>query len=227
MPGPAAYPRSVIVVVGSPYFASASGDGSPTAVGTGAGVAGAAAAAGASVQLVGKVGDDPAGNAVVVALARAGIGHSAVLRDPTCVTPAVVLRDEAADEFADIDATPALRAAEMSPLVLDPADLALALRYLNGFAVLVIADPVGSASLAIAAEAAAYAGAVLVVLLPAGTPVIEVPAEATIIGAPDGDPDGVFAGTVGAFAAALDAGGAPAEALRTAAAAVGWESVRG
>jgi sugar/nucleoside kinase (ribokinase family) len=217
----------VIVVVGSPYFASAPGDGPPIAAGTGVGVASAAATAGATVELVGKVGNDPAGDAVVVALTRAGVGHAAVLRDPTHATPAVVLRDDAEDEFPEVDAAPAHRAADMSPLGLDPADLALALRYLNGFAVLVVADPVGPAALAIAAEAAAYAGAVLVVLLPAGTPVGDIPAEATIIGAPDSDPDGVFAGTVGAFAAALDAGDPPAAALRTAVAEVGWEPVRG
>jgi len=179
------------------------------------------------VQLVGKVGDDPAGDAVLLALARAGVGHAAVLRDPTRATPIVGVRDEAEDEFAEVDAAPAQRAADGSPLPLDPADLALALGYLNGFAVLVIADPVGPASMLVAAEAAAYAGAALVVLVAAGTAMIDITAEATVIGVPDDDPDGVFAGTVGAFAAALDAGDAPSVALRTAAAAVGWEPVRG
>jgi sugar/nucleoside kinase (ribokinase family) len=217
----------VIVVVGSPCFAPSSGDGSPLAVGAGALIAGAAAAAGASVQLVGKVGDDPAGDAVLLALALAGVAHAAVLRDPTRATPAAVLRDEVEDEFAEVDAAPAHRTANVSPLLLDPLDLALALGYLNGFAVLVIADPVGPASMLVAAEAAAYAGAALVVLVAAGTAVVEIPAEATVIGVPDDDPDGVFAGTVGAFATALDAGDAPAVALRAAAAAVGWQPVRG
>lgn len=217
----------MIVVVGSPCVALSLGDGPPVAVGAGARIAGAAAAAGATVQLVGRIGDDPAGDAVMGALSRAGVGHAAVLRDPTYATPAVIVRDEAEDEFAEADASPARRAADVSPLMLDPADLALALGYLNELAVLVIADPVGPASMAVAAEAAAYAGAVLVVLVAAGTAPIDIPAEATVIGAPDDDPDGTFAATVGAFAAALDAGDAPAGALRTAAAAVGWQPVRG
>lgn len=217
----------MIVVVGSPLLAPSSGDGPSLALGAGALIAGAAGAGGASVQLVGKVGDDPAGDAVLLALARAGVGHAAVLRDPTRATPIVGLRDEAEDAVAEVDAAPAQRAADGSPLPLDPADLALALGYLNGFAVLVMADPAGPASMAVAAEAAAYAGAALVVLVAAGTAVIDMPPEATVIGVPDDDRDGVFAGTVGAFAAALDAGDAPSAALRTAAAAVGWEPVRG
>jgi ribokinase len=217
----------VIVVVGSPCVALSLGDGPPVAVGAGARIAGAAAAAGATVQLVGKIGDDPAGDAVMVALSRAGVGHAAVLRDPTHATPAVIVRDEAEDEFAKVDAAPAHRGADVSPLPLDPVDLALALGYLNGFAVLVVADPVEPASMVVGAEAAAYAGAALVVLVAAGTAVIDIPSEATVIGVPDDDPDGVFAGTVGAFAAALDAGDPPALALRTAAAEVGWEPVRG
>lgn len=217
----------MIVVVGSPCVALSLGDGPPVAVGAGARIAGAAAAAGATVQLVGKIGDDPAGDAVMVALSRAGVGHAAVLRDPTHATPAVIVRDEAEDEFAKVDAAPAHRGADVSPLPLDPVDLALALGYLNGFAVLVIADPVGPASMVVGAEAAAYAGAALVVLVAAGIAVIDIPSEATVIGVPDDDPDGVFAGTVGAFAAALDAGDPPALALRTAAAEVGWEPVRG
>jgi hypothetical protein len=217
----------VIVVVGSPCFAPSSGDGPPIALGAGAVIAAAASAAGASVQLVGKVGDDPAGDAVLVALARAGVAHAAVLRDPTRATPAVALHDEVEDEFTQVDPTPGRRAAPSSLLLLDPVDLALALGYLNGFAVLVVADPLGPASIVVAAEAAAYAGAALVVLLAAGSGVTDLPVEATVIAVPDEDPDGVFARTVGAFAAALDAGDAPALAFRMATSAVGWQPAPG
>jgi len=190
-------------------------------------IAAAASAGGASVQLVGKVGDDPAGDAVLVALGRAGVAHAAIMRDPTRATPAVTLRDEAEDEFTQLDTTPGSLAAPSSLLLLDPVDLALALGYLNGFGVLVVADPLGAASIVVAAEAAAYAGAALVVLVAAGTSGTDIPIEATVIAVPDEDPDGVFARTVGAFAAALDAGDAPALALRTATSAVGWQPAPG
>ena len=42
----------------------------------------AAAAPRAAVEIVGRVGDDPDGDALMIALARAGVGHVAVLRDP-------------------------------------------------------------------------------------------------------------------------------------------------
>jgi sugar/nucleoside kinase (ribokinase family) len=217
----------VIVVVGSPCFGPSSGDGPPVALGAGAVIAAAARAAGASVQLVGKVGDDPAGDAVLVALGRAGVAHAAIMRDPTRATPAVTLRDETEDEFSQLDTTPGSLAAPSSLLLLDPVDLALALGYLNGFAVLLVADPLGPASILVAAEAAAYAGAALVVLVAAGTDMIGLPVEATVIAVPDEDPDGVFAQTVGAFAAALDAGDAPGVAFRMATSAVGWQPAPG
>ena len=45
-------------------------------------VAMAVAAAGGRVELVGSVGDDAAGDAVAIGLARAGVGHAALLRIP-------------------------------------------------------------------------------------------------------------------------------------------------
>ena len=47
---------------------------------------------GSAVELVGKVGNDGAGDAVVVALGRLGIGHAALLRDPVRPTPLLVPR---------------------------------------------------------------------------------------------------------------------------------------
>jgi hypothetical protein len=51
--------------------------------------------------------------------------------------------------------------------------------------------------------------------------------EATLIEAPEDDPDGAFAGLVGRYAAALDRGVAPAEAFRAVTAAGGWEVAAG
>ena len=102
----------------------------PVPAGTAVATAIAAVRAGASVQLVGKLGDDPAGDAVLVALARAGVGHVALLRDPSRPTPALLRADDdapsrdAADETddpaervepADVAARPALDPADVEP----------------------------------------------------------------------------------------------------------------
>jgi hypothetical protein len=49
----------------------------------------------------------------------------------------------------------------------------------------------------------------------------------TLLEAPQEDPDEQFAGLVGRYAAALDAGVAADEAFRDALGAAGWESVSG
>src|SRR3954447_20614853 len=49
-------------------------------------VALAAARTGAAVQVVGRTGDDPTADAVVLDLARGGVGHVALLRDPARAT---------------------------------------------------------------------------------------------------------------------------------------------
>lgn len=182
-------------------------------------------ARGAEVQLVGKVGDDPAGDATLIALGRDGVGHAAVLRDPTHVTPVATPIEGNDDAFGDDEPRSGPHAPP--PLSLEPEDLELALRYLSTFAVLVVAEPIGPASMKVATEAATYVGAALVVLVPDGAAVPDLPREAILLGAPPADADGVFAATVGAFAAALDAGVAPAEALRAVTAAVGWEPATG
>lgn len=70
----------MIAVVGHPILAI--DVGGPRLTGLTAAIASTAAAAGAAVQVIGKVGEDPDGDAVLLALARAGIGHVATLRDP-------------------------------------------------------------------------------------------------------------------------------------------------
>lgn len=214
----------MIVVIGSPLHVPGIA-GRPSGVaGIGPAIARSAVAAGATVQLVGRVGDDPAGDASLIALAREGVGHAATLRDSAASTPIAAASYDRADEdpLAEVASRSAIDSGP-SRLALEPADVELALRYLDEFRVLVVADPLGADGLAIAAEAATYAGAALVVLVPDGTSISDLPREATVLGTPDADPDGVFARTVGAFAARLDAGVAPAEALRSVTAAAGWE----
>jgi hypothetical protein len=68
---------------------------------------------------------------------------------------------------------------------------------------------------AAAVEAAEGSGAALVVVLEHGGAVPGgLPDEATVMGAPAGDPDDAFAVLVGGYVAALDAGMDPSRAFR-------------
>jgi len=223
----------VIVVIGSPIHRPGVGGRPPDVIGLAAGIATAAAAAGRDVQLVGRVGADPAGDASLIGLAERRVGHVAVLRDAGRATrsaPATSGDDDAtdgagSDSGALTAPAPSTDAGEGSVVAgtLDAGDLDLALRYLVGFAVVVVAEALPADALAIAAEAAAYTGAALIVLLPPGRRAADVPPDAFVLEAPASDPDGVFARTVGLLAAALDRGDAPEAALASAASAGGWE----
>ena len=126
----------MIVVVGLPAYAD-SPDGEKCAGGLAVEVAAAARSRGSSVELVGKVGNDGAGDAVVVALGRLGIGHAALLRDPVLPTP-VLAPAAADDEAAEVDAGgPEARLLPEDPdarPALEAADVDLALRFLPGAA---------------------------------------------------------------------------------------------
>jgi hypothetical protein len=176
------------------------------------------------VELVSRTGDDANGDSLILALTRAGVGHAAVLRDPS--RPTLVLEppppeDETALVAAATDRPPAIAAAALRP---DAGDVSLGLSYLTAFAALVVTDDVADGVVAVAAEAATFAGAHLIVLLPAGQLAPEgLPANATALAAPDEADDGEFGALVGVYAAALDGGAAPAEAF--AAATAGWEAL--
>jgi hypothetical protein len=191
----------------------------------------AAAGTGARAEVVGRVGDDPAGDRLLIALAHAGVGHAAVLRDPARPTPVLAADPEREpgpeDAFEDQvdagDATPAPQAP--SGPRLQPADVALGLQYLTAFNVLVVADDAPPEVLPACVDGAAFAGASLVVLVGEGSaPPPELPAAATVLEAPARD-DGAFGTLVGLYAARLDAGDDPAQAF-SAALAEGWETPR-
>ena len=133
------------------------------------------------------------GDAAITALGRAGIGHAAVLRDPSGGTPR-----------------------------LDAADLDLGLRYLAECQVLVVAEPLPADVVRVAAEAAAYHGAALVVGAADAADSTDLPDDATVLQMPDGD-EGAFATLVGIYAAKLDSGVPVADAWREAVEASGWE----
>ena len=216
----------MIVVVGLPAYAD-SPDGEQCAGGLAVEVAAAAKGRGSAVELVGKVGNDGAGDAVVVALGRLGIGHAALLRDPVRPTPvlAAVATD---DDLAEVDAqTPeALLLPEDAAArpMLEAADVELALRFLPAAGVIVVADPLAETGIVAAVEGAAYAAARLIVLVPAGAKPPAVPADATLLEAPAED-DGSFGRLVGIFAGALDAGVDPRAAFAEAVASSGWERI--
>jgi ribokinase len=193
----------MIVIVGSPAW-DPMGDGRP--VGLACEVALAAAEAGAPVELVGRTGDDAAGDALLLDLARSGVGHVALLRD--AARPTRDGRARAASE----DAVP----------VLEAADIELGLAYLTAFDVLVVTDDVPSTAIPVCVDAATFAEARLIVVLPPAAPVPDgLPEDATVMSAAGRDEAG-FARMVGRYAVGLSEG-APAEAaLGRAAREVGW-----
>jgi len=232
----------VIVVVGNPGWRGAEPAGP---AGRACDIAVEAARRGSRVELVGRTGDDPAGDALLLALTRAGVGHVAMLRDPSRATPiAVSGADDADDEqflagdgaFGDAVRTGGEsravvgRAGGAGP-TLDAADVSLGLGYLTAFAVLVVVDDVPVPILPVAAEAADYAGAHLVLLVAPeaaehGVPPAGLPAAATVLAAPSATDDRAFAALVGAYAAALDGGDDPRAAFAAATKGAGWEALQ-
>jgi sugar/nucleoside kinase (ribokinase family) len=209
----------VIVVIGQPALGRL--DGEPVAAGSAARMALAAAARGASVQLVGKVGEDPDGEALVLALARGHVGHVAVQRDPAHPTPRAVDLDDAPDSEAGMGPS---GVGPSSGLTLDAADVELALRYLTEFRIVVLADELDPSAVRVAADATGWANGTLVAVVPAGRPEpAGLPADAIVLGSPGDDADGAFDRLVGELAAAIDAGADPQATFRELVESAGWE----
>lgn len=140
------------------------------------------AAAGAAVEIVGIVPDGSDGDATLIGMAADGVGHAAILR--TAERP------------------------------LERADIELALRYLPEIRVIIAVDLPPDLLTAIV-EGAGFTGATVIAVVPAREPdpVKDAVSDATIVVmAPVTDPDGTFAGFVGAFAARLDGGQVAADA---------------
>jgi sugar/nucleoside kinase (ribokinase family) len=210
----------MIVVVGNPIGRAAELGGGVG--GTAARTAIAAARAGADVQLVGKTGEDPLGDQVLLALAAAGVGHAAMLRDPDRPTPlAVPGDDQPPPAMLDGDDEPRGAVMPADPgdrPTLEAADVELALRYLPNQRVIVVAEPQNDGVVAAVSEAADYAGARLVLVASASS---QRPASALVIEPPADDRDGLFGSLLGELAVLLDSGASPDEALRGLAARAG------
>ncbi len=195
----------MIVVIGSAVLWGDAPDG--LAVRT----ALAAAASGAAVQLITKVGDDPAGDALLLALARAKVGHVAVLRDPAFATGQRSSTDDVAPE-AEPEAEP--ESASPPAPTLEAADVGLALRYLTDYRVIVVVHPGTPALLAEATAAAGWGGAHLVVVVGTGDEMpAGLPDDARVLAAYPilDDPDGLGE-RLGRYVAAVDGGEGTREA---------------
>lgn len=202
----------MIVVVGSTFLRGDGPDAEPD--GLAGRIAVAAAASGAAVELIAKVGDDPTGDALLVALARAGVGHVAVLRDPVHPTVRRPGSDDVALDVIDQDASPVPAMPDPDPgPSLDVDDVGLALRYLTELGVVVAVHPTPGI-VAEASSAAGWANGHLVVVtrpgdaaptgIPAGSLVLEV--------VDDGVDDPAIGSRLGIYAAAVDGGTSPADA---------------
>jgi hypothetical protein len=203
----------VIVVIGA--LASRVVDGAVVPAGAVAAIAQAAAEAGSAVQCIAKVGDDPAGDALLLAIAQAGVGHVATLRDASHRT--AQLPDEPAD--GGLDVAPADEAVPVGgdPVTpaaspgLDAADVGLALRYLPDHRVIVAVHPDGPAITAEVVAAAAWSGAHLLVIADPAAP-LDVP-EGAVVLAVDPATAERLGPLVGRYAALVDAGSTPADAF--------------
>ena len=219
----------MIVVVGSPS-ARIDADRPIAATGFAADIARTATAAGGAVQIVGRVGDDAAGDAVLLDLAAAEVGHVAVLRTPGEPTP--VTAEPSAREVDDERAGAAIAADSGEPpiatagLGIDAADLELALRYLPDYRVIVAAPGLDPGAMATVVAAAGWAGARLVIVDDGAVSGEALPEDATVLAQPPA-PDAAFAAVVARYAVELDRGSEPGAAFATASAAVGWQPVEG
>jgi hypothetical protein len=212
----------VIAVIGTPRLRGTGPDAD--VAGLAAAIAVAAAAAGSRVELIGKVGDDPPGDAALLALAGHFVGHVATLRDPARPTPVIAALAEPGDIVETDPASPVASAAPATEApapvapnavvpVLDAADVGLALRYLPELAVIVTVQ----ASSDIVDEAVAASGwaqtALIVVVSPDAAAPEGLPEAATVVAvADDDDLEGGAGAAIGRYAAAIDQGEPGSEA---------------
>jgi hypothetical protein len=200
----------VIVVVGQPF--ARRGPSGWVADGAAVRVAAAALEVGGRVELLGRIGDDPVGEALVLDLARRGIGHAAVIRSPGRPTP--VLDD---------------RPGGGEPLGLDAGDVELGLRYFVDLAAVAIVDPLPEAAVGTAVQVALAQDAALVVAVERGAPppatALEGVPNHVVLEAPGPDGRPAFDRLVGRLVARLAAGVPVGEVFREEAAATGWQPV--
>ena len=196
----------MIVVIGS---IRVRGSGADTdAAGLASAIAIGAAADDGRVEVITRLGDDPAGDAVLLALARHRVGHVAVLRDAGTSTEVIA---DAVDEAAPDDEETGAPMPTPQGGVLEPADANLALRYLPEMAV-IVAVHLDAPVLAEAIAAASWAEASLIVVVSPGSGVpAGLPVDAVTVELDDSD-DSSAGRSIGRYAAALGRGEAARDA---------------
>ena len=207
------YSGGVLVVIG-PLFARGIGSDAVPG-GLAAAIAMTASAAEARVEMVARIGDDPAGDAVLLGLAAAGVGHVATLRDPARGTMVLMGEDDPSDVDPDTTAPAEARARKTThgaAPTLDGGDVGLALRYLADYRVIVVVHPTEAGVLTEAVAAASYSGAHLVIITVPDLPVpATLPSGALVLAAaPDATATAKLLGT---YVAAVDRGEDPASAF--------------
>jgi sugar/nucleoside kinase (ribokinase family) len=195
---------AVIVVIGELVARTREQNGVEPA-GPAAGVALAAVAAGARVEIVSRVGDDPPGDAVVLGLAHAGVGHVATMRNPGYRTPVLAAPSQSVDPGGDTEIVREGDPSATQAPPLDAPDVGLALRYLSDYRVIVLMHPTDPGIVREAAGAAGWAAAHLVVVTSDAADGLGDVADAALVVTADPDAEG-FAAHLGRYAAAVDAG---------------------
>jgi sugar/nucleoside kinase (ribokinase family) len=196
----------VIAVIGS--AALRGGGPEATTVGLAASIAVAAVRSGRRVELIGKVGDDPAGDAVLIALNRLGVGHVAILRDAAHPTP--IANDEPSmdielDPGPDTDARSTTDIGSVDAPILDAADVGLALRYLPELAVIVaVHQPVDVVREA--AAASRWAETTLIVVVSPTETAPDFLADGVLVVAAEAAAESAPGAAIGRYAAAIDQG---------------------
>ena len=192
----------MIVVIGSAHLLLA--DGERSAGGLAVDIARAAAGDGSRVEFIARVGDDPAGDDLLVALSRLGIGHVATLRDASRPTPVITVVDDVAGSTGP--EPPTGTAGPDAGHALEREDVGLALRYITDFDVVVAVHLVPDVVLEVA-DAAGWAGAHLVVVGRSGddTPA-SIPSDALVVVDDSDEGESAVGAAIGRYAAAVERG---------------------
>jgi sugar/nucleoside kinase (ribokinase family) len=198
----------MIVVIGSAHLVLA--DGERSAGGLAVDIARAAAAEGSRIEFIARIGDDPAGDDLLVALSRLRIGHVATLRDASRPTRVTVVLDDVADP---LEREPTDGPADAGAgHALEREDVGLALRYLTDFGV-VVAVHVAPDVIVEVAEAVGWASAHLVVVGRSGDDAsAAVPADAIVLLDDSDEGESAVGAAIGRYAAAVERGDDPASA---------------
>ncbi len=198
----------MIVVIGSAHLVLA--DGERSAGGLAVDIARAAAGDGSRVEFIARIGDDVAGDDLLVALSRVRIGHVATLRDASRPTPVTTILDDVAGP-AELEPSTDTAGPD-ADRALEREDVGLALRYITDFDV-VVAVHVARDVLLEVAEASGWASAHLVVVgrrdddAPAS-----IPGDALYIVDDSDEGESAVGAAIGRYAAAVERGDDPAAA---------------